>query len=511
MSESPIDLDSILEGSQQLAAGLSEQLRLDHSFTETLGAFINEDDPVLALCLWMQPFDGEQPGASKKIKLYLSQTIALLDQLISEQLNAILHHEKFQQLESGWRGISKLTETASTCNNVKVRILDVSWREVSKDISRAADFDQSALFNLIYSQEFGIAGGEPFGALLGDYYVSHRPSARHPNDDVDTLRGMAQIAAASFAPFICAGSPELFGLDDFNALANPINFDTLFQQQEYIPWHSLRAMDDTRFIGIVIPQVLMREPYKNKILSDNALLFNEDVSYKDNSRYLWGNACYAMGAVLIREFGDVGWFSHIRGAPRDHSGGGLVTDFPCIDYGTDSHGVAQKIMTQVIITDNKERLLSDYGFLSLCDCYDTPFAAFQSCPSIQKPRQYDSKSTTANARMGAMLQQVLCASRFAHYIKVMIRDKVGSFTTDIECERLLQNWLNDYTTGRDDLDWDALSRYPLQSTRVQVRELPGKPGVYSSVIHLKPHYIVDQLVSELKLTTELSQPGFGTV
>lgn len=511
MSEPPIDFDSLLEGSQQLNAGLSDQLPLDSLLANNISVFVDEEDPACALRHWMQQFDSEQIGGSKKVKLYLSQYIALLDQLISEQLNVILHHEKFQRLEASWRGIEKLAHTASGYGNVKVRMLDVSWKEVAKDIDRAADFDQSALFNIIYSQEFGIAGGEPFGALLGDYEVTHRPSKRHPIDDISTLRGMAQVAAASFAPFIVGGSPELFGLDSFDTLGHPLNFDSIFRQDEYIAWRGLRDMSDSRFIAVTLPQVLMREPYKNKVLRGSALLFNEEVSYKDNSRYLWGNACYAMGVVLIREFGDVGWFSHIRGAPRDHAGGGLVTDFPCLDYGTDSRGVAQKIMTQVVITDGKERELNDHGFLSLCDCYDAPFAVFQSCPSIQKPKQHDTAAATANARMGAMLQQILCASRFAHYIKVMIRDKVGSFTTDIECERMLQSWLNDYTTGRDDLDWDALSRYPLQSARVQVRELPGKPGHYTSIIHLKPHYIVDQLVSELRLTTELSQSGFGTV
>lgn len=511
MSEPTNELDRMLEANQQSNTALGHELPMNKFLPDGFNAFIREKDPVEALKVWMHQFDHQPSTNSRKIKLYLSRYITLLDQLINEQINVIIHHEKFQRLEASWQGIDKLVSTASAYSNVKLRMLDVSWREVSKDLDRAADFDQSALFNLIYNQEFGTAGGQPYGALLGDYQVSHRPSSRHPTDDIATLRGIAEVAAASFAPFICAASPELFGLDDFETLGGPLNFDNIFRQQEYIPWRSLRKLDDSRFIAITLPQVLMRKPYENEVLRDSGLLFNEDVSYQDNSRYLWGNACYAMGVVLIREFGDVGWFSHIRGAPRDHMGGGLVTDFPTINYGTDSNNVAQKIMTEVVITDCKERELSDYGFLPLCDCYDTPFAAFQSCPSIQEPKQYDSRSETANAHMSAMLQQVLCASRFAHYIKVMIRDKVGSFTTDSECQRMLQDWLNNYTTGRDDLGWDALSRYPLKSARVQVRELPGKPGLYTSVIHLKPHYIVDQLVSELKLTTELGHSGFGNI
>lgn len=511
MSEPSIDLDSLLEGNQQPNAGLSDRFPLDSFLANNLGAFVREQDPVKAFALWIKEFDYERRTGTKKIGLYLAQHIGLIDQLINEQLNEILHHEKFQRLEASWRGIEKLSNVTSLYSNIKIRMLDISWKEVSKDIDRAADFDQSSLFNLVYNQEFGIAGGEPYGVLLGDYQVSHRPCRQHPTDDVNTLRGMAQIAAASFAPFICGASAQLFGLDNFDMLGQPLNLDNIFRQQEYASWLSLRKMEDSRFLAVTLPQVLMRKPYKNKVLQGSKLLFNENVNYKDSSRYLWGNACYAMGMVLIREFGNVGWFSHIRGAPRDHVGGGLVTDFPCIDYGTDSPGVAQKIMTQVVITDSKERMLNEHGLLSLCDCYDTPYAAFQSCPSLQQPKQHTSKAITANARMSAMLQQVLCASRFAHYIKVMIRDKVGSFTTDLECERMLQHWLNEYTTARDDLNWDALSRFPLRSARVQVREMPGKPGIYTSIIHLKPHYIVDQLVSELRLTTELSQSGFGTV
>lgn len=513
MTESPVDFESLLDNSQQADRPYCGARPLSTFTHETLSAFIHQEDPVLAFTQWVEGFSAPEHNTARNkanLSQYLSRIIALIDQQVCEQLNAILHHQKFQTLEASWRGLEKLVASAWGSHNIKIRLLDVSWREVAKDIDRAADFDQSALFNLIYSQEFGIAGGQPYGVLLGDYQISHRPSARHPNDDINTLRGMAQISAAAFTPFICSGSPELFGLEDFETLGQPMNLDNIFRQDEYLPWRRLRAIDDARFLGITLPQMLMRQPYKNKLLHQSSLLFNENVDYKDSSRHLWGNACYALGIVLLREFADVGWFSHIRGAPRDHQGGGLVSDLPALDYGTDSAAVAQKIVTQVIITDDRERSLSELGFLALCDCYDTPFAVFQSCPSLQLARQYQDKSATANARMGAMLQQVLCASRFAHYIKVMIRDKVGSFTTDKECERMLQNWLNDYTTGRDDLEWDALSRYPLRSARVQVREQAGKPGIYSSIIHLQPHYIVDQLVSELRLTTELSISGISS-
>ncbi|TQV66949.1 type VI secretion system contractile sheath large subunit [Exilibacterium tricleocarpae] len=476
---------------------------------DLISRFLSEPDPAQAIALWIENFAATGTVTGLSTSAWLSRQIALLDELVNEQLNCILHQPKLQQLESGWRGLWRLADTASHYSGVKLKVLNISWREVSKDIDRASDFDQSQLFQLIYSQEFGTAGGEPFGVLLGDYQVSHRPFAGHPYSDIPTLRGLAQIAAAAFAPFICAATPQLFGIDDFETLGQPINFQEVFRQREYIQWRSLRELEDARFLGVCLPRIIMRKPYTAHLVSYGGLLFNEQCE-GDSGNYLWGNPCYAFGTVLIREFGEVGWFAHIRGVPRDYYGGGLVTGFPAIDYGLDSPGTATKILTEMVITDNNERQLSELGLMCLCHCYDTEFAAFQSCPSVQKARQFQGKAETANARISAMLQQVFCASRFAHYIKVMIRDKVGSFAGPGDCEQLLQEWFNRYATAREDLKWDMLARYPLRSARVQVRELPGKPGSYTSIIHLKPHYIVDHLVSELKLTTELALSGFGT-
>ena len=511
MPDNTANLDTLLENtSQSDQLGSQPADSKDYDFA-LLRQFVMERDFVECLRLWKEAFSISDTPEKVRTKAWLNIQISLIDELINEQLNLIIHHKRFQQIESGWRGIWYLVDTASRYSNVKVKVLDVSWKEVTKDIERASDFDQSQLFHLVYSQEFGIAGGQPFGVLLGDYQVSHRPFAGHRYNDIPTLRGLAQIAAASFAPFICSAAPQLFGIDDYDTLGQPIDFHNIFRQQEYIQWRSLRDLDDSRFLALCIPGILMRKPYNTRLGSYNGLLFKEECDGPNHENYLWGNACYAFGTLLIREFGDVGWFAHIRGVPRDYYGGGLVTAFPAVSYRTDSADTTHKIVTQVVITDQNERQLSELGFLPLCQCYDTPFAAFQSCASLQSPKVYQGKAETANARISAMLQQVFCASRFAHYIKVMIRDKVGSFTSDIECERMLQEWFNQYATSRDDLQWEMLARYPLRSARVQVRELPGKPGTYSSIIHLKPHYIVDHLVSELKLTTELSLAGFGTV
>ena len=440
----------------------------------------------------------------------MSCQIAQIDEQINELINNILHHPKFQQLESSWRGLWSLVDQSSQSRMTKVRVLDITWKEVSKDIERAPDITQTHLFRLVYNEEFGMAGGEPYGVLLGDYQVAHHSYPGHPFDDVTTLQGLSQIAAAAFSPFICSAAPQLFGLDHFDELGLPLSLSDLFQQQEYIRWQSLRKSEDSRFLAITLPGIMIREPYRSDRISptsnnrSDSLNFIENSSEKGVSGYLWANACYAFGCNLIREFGDVGWFAHIKGVPRDYYGGGLVTYHQSQDFQTDSSGTAHKILTPVLITDSVERELSDLGLTALSHCHDTPYAAFHSCPSMHLSRKYKSKSATANDQISGMLQQVLSASRFAHYIKIMIREKIGQFITAKECERYLQKWLDKYCTGREDLKWEMLARYPLREARVEVREQPGSAGSYHSTIYLRPHYSADHLVSELRLTTELA-------
>ncbi|MET4696836.1 type VI secretion system contractile sheath large subunit [Endozoicomonas lisbonensis] len=464
-----------------------------------LQRFLLEPDDVRALAIWFNEISSFSGGDPKD---WLSSEIARIDAEINQLLHNILHHPKFQKLESSWRGLWHLVDIASQFSTTQVRVLDVSWKEITRDIDRAPDITQTRLFRLVYSEEFDMAGGEPYGILLGDYQVSHRPYPGYPYDDVFTLQGMAQIAAAAFAPFVCSASPQLFGLDDYEALGLPIQYDTLFQQKEYLRWRKLREGDDSRFLAVTLPSIMMRQPYRAG--EHEGLSYAEEHHLDEVNGYLWGNACYAFGSVLLREFGEAGWFAHIRGVPRDYYGGGLVTSFQPQDYRTDSPETASKILTPVLVTDAMERELSDLGIMSLCHCHDTPFAAFHSCPSLHAPKKFQDKSATANDRVSSMLQQVLSASRFAHYIKIMIRNKVGQFITAGDCERYLQEWLNGYSSGRDDLQWEALARYPLRGSRVEVREVPGSAGVYHSTIYLRPHYSADHLVSELRLTTELA-------
>lgn len=492
MSESESPIEQLIAATEQISAA------------DSLDIFLREDDPARALQAYVNGYGGSE----LPIGLWLNRQIALIDELVNEQLNTILHHPQLQALEARWRGLLALAEEAAPFDNVRIRLLDISWREVCRDIDRAAEFDQSQLFHLIYNNEFGSPGGQPFGVLIGDYNVAHRPYEGHPYDDVDTLRGLAQIAAAAFAPLIVAAAPQLFGVDDFADLSPTINFDSIFRQAEYLKWRALRDLEDSRFLAVTLPGVLLRHPYRDERHNALGLHFRENCGSRGGRDYLWGNAAFAFGTILLREFGETGWFSHIRGMPRDFLGGGMITHFAPLPQAA-SGGQRHHPLTPALITDNMERTLTDLGLMSLCHCYETPFAAFYSCPSLQQPKQHSDKGATANARISAMLQQVLCAARFAHHVKVLIRDKVGSFMTEKDCERYLQQWLDRYVTGRDDLSWEMRARYPLRSARVQVREHPGKAGSYSCIIHLKPHYVSDQLISELKLITELASVAAG--
>ena len=490
---------------QQQALSLDDILGR-RAYITNLDEFLAEKDIQQALLYWLTEFSHVGTIKSKvDIQAAIQRSINALDHLINDQLNIIIHHPKFKKLESSWRGLWCLAAQSEGSKNIKIRVLDISWAELVKDMARALEFDQSHLFQKVYNEEYGTPGGEPYGVLIGDYEISHRPSLRHPHDDISTLEGIAQVASASFAPFIAGASCELFGLDDFSSLGSPLKFRSIFSQQEYIPWRSLRNKADSRFIGLTLPKILMRLPYRTTPGSYKGIFFYEK-SYKSaTEHYLWGNAAYGFASILIREFANVGWFGHIRGVPRDQIGGGLLTNLPVDCFTTDKDDIAFKPVTDVVITDSVERELSDLGLMPLCQCYDTPFAAFYSNQSIQKPKRQDSEDADTNAKLSAMLQHVLCGSRFAHYLKVMIRDKIGSLITAHDCEDYLRDWLHKYSTGREDLEWEEQARYPLREAAVRVREHPDKPGTFVCIIHLVPHYQLDQMVSELELVTELVQ------
>jgi type VI secretion system protein ImpD len=446
------------------------------------------------------------PSARRKDELIrrIGREIAGLDAAISTQVNAILHHPALQKLEGSWRGLHYLVSQVPEGARIKVRVLDVSWKELTRDLSRAIEFDQSQLFKKVYSQEYDMPGGEPFGVLIGDYEIRHQPNATTRTDDLAALRSVASVAAAAFAPFVAAAHPALLDLTEFAELELPLNLPRTFSQAEYIPWNSFREAEDARFIGLTLPRVLMRPPYRDDGGRTDGFRFREEVGGPDREKYLWGNAAYAFGAVLVRAFADSGWFAAIRGAAD-----GLAPNLPAPSFGLDRPGVAPRPPTDAVVTDATEKEIGELGFIPLCACQDAGLAAFYGNQSVQKPAKFDRPEATANARLSSMLQYILCAARFAHYVKVMTRDKVGSFKGPAECEDYLRRWLQNYTTANDDAGPDLKARHPLREARVQVREHPDKPGSYMCVAHLRPHFQLDQLSGGVRLVTELRPAAPG--
>lgn len=457
-----------------------------------------------ALALWLRwKAPAGLPRDREQLLRMLARDIAGIDALLSEQVDAILHHPEFQRLEASWRGLRSLVEQIDPEeHNVRIRVLSVSWAELARDLERAGEFDQSQLFRKVYSAEFDMPGGTPYGLLLGDYEIRHTVSPEGVND-LRVLERIAEVAAAAWAPFIAAAHPALLGLDSFADLQFPLNLPRTFEQLEYLKWRAFRDSEDSRFVGLVIPRVLRRLPYDDDGSRCDGFRYREDVAGPDARKYLWGTAVYAFGAVVVRSFAHSGWLASIRGVQRGIEGGGLVTGLPVHWFSTHRPGLVPKPPTDVIIHDRQEPELSELGFIPLCACPDTPYAAFYAAHAVQKPRKYSDSAATLNAKVSAMLPYLLCASRFAHYIKVMLRDKVGTFAEPEECEDFLHQWIHQYVTADPEASPEVKARLPLREARIQVRPNPAKPGTFRCVAHLWPHYELDELTTTLRVATEV--------
>lgn len=436
---------------------------------------------------------------AKDLEATISARIADIDALLSRQLNEIMHAQEFQRLEASWRGLHYLVHQSETSTMLKIRVLNVSKDDLRKDLEKAAEFDQSALFKKIYEEEYGTFGGVPFGALIGDYELG-----RHPQD-VALLEKISNVAAAAHAPFIAAASPQLFNLDSFTDLGGPRDLAKIFDTVEYAKWKSFRESEDSRYVGLVLPHILMRLPYGPETAPVEAFNFKEDVDGKEHSKYLWGNASYALAARLTDAFAQYGWCAAIRGV----EGGGLVEGLPTHTFTTDEGEVALKCPTEIAITDRREKELSDLGFIPLVHCKGRDYAAFFGAQSCQKARKYDTDAANANARLSTQLQYIMAISRFAHYLKAMMRDKIGSFMTRRDCESFLNRWINNYVLGTEEAGQEMKARYPLREARIDVSEVSGKPGVYKAVAFLKPHFQLDELTVSLRLVAELPPPAKG--
>jgi type VI secretion system protein ImpC len=432
---------------------------------------------------------------TKDMETAINTRIAEIDRLVSSQLNEIMHAEEFQKLEGSWRGLNHLVMNSETGTMLKIRVFNVSKKDLLKDLERAAEFDQSALFKKIYEEEFGMFGGHPYGAMVGDYEFSNHPQ------DIALLEKISQVAAAANAPFIGAASPQLFGWDNYQDLTEVRDLAKIFDRTEYAKWRSFRDSEDSRYVGLTLPRTLARLPYGKETVPTETFNFEEDVSGKEHNRYLWSNAAYSFGTRLTDAFAKYQWCASIRGV----EGGGLVDSLPTHTFMTDEGDVALKCPTEIGITDRREKEFSDLGFIPLVHCKNTDYAAFFGAQSCQKAKKYDLDAANANARLSTQLQYMLAVSRFAHYIKAMMRDKIGSFMSRAECEQFLNQWINQYVLGGDLGGQELKARKPLSEARIEVSEVAGKPGVYKAVAFLKPHYQLDELTVSLRLVAELPQ------
>jgi len=430
---------------------------------------------------------------SKDAEAMINARIAQIDHLISIQLNEILHHEQFQKLEAAWRGLKYLMDQSETSSNLKIKVLNASKKELLRDLQRAPEFDQSALFKKIYEEEFGIFGGSPFAGIVGDYEFGRGP------EDIELLEKISNVAAASHAPFLSAASPDMFNLESFTQLDAPRDMGKIFDTTEYAKWKSFRASEDSRYVALTCPRILMRLPYGKETKPIEGFSYEEHVSGTDHSKYLWGNAAFALASRMTKAFALYGWCAAIRGV----EGGGLVDGLPVHNFYTDSGDVAMKCPTEAPITDRREKELADLGFAPLVHCKGTDYAAFFSVQSCNKPKLYDSDAANANARLASQLPYIMATSRFAHYLKAMMRDKIGSFTSRTECERWLNKWITNYVTPDETASAATKAQFPLREARVEVMEIPGKAGAYRAVAFLRPHFQLDELTVSLRLVAEL--------
>ncbi len=434
---------------------------------------------------------------AKDAEMMINARIAQIDHLLSLQLNEIMHHPAFQKLEGSWRGLKYLMDNSETGVGLKIRVLNASKKELLRDIEKAPEFDQSALFKKIYEEEYGVFGGAPFGALVGDFEFG-----KHP-EDMALLEGMSHVAAQAHAPFISGTAPDLFNLESFTSLDAPRDLAKIFDSTEYAKWKGFRQSEDSRYVALALPRTLGRLPYGADTKPIEEFRYEEHVDGTDHSKYLWTNAAYSLASKMTQSFSLYGMCVAMRGV----EGGGLVEGLPTHTFATDDGDLALKCPTEVPITDRREKELADLGFVPLVHCKGTDYAAFFSVQSCQKAKTYDTDSANANARLSTQLPYIMAVSRFAHYLKAMMRDKIGSFMSREEAENFLNRWITKYVTPDDSASPATKAERPLREARIDVSEVPGKPGVYRAVAFLRPHFQLDELTVSLRLVAELPAPA----
>lgn len=436
---------------------------------------------------------------NKNLTVTINNAIAAIDKALSAQLSAIMQSEKFQKLEGSWRGLQHLVSNTETSSQLKIRMLNISKKELTRDLEKAVEFDQSQIFKKIYESEFGTAGGEPYSALIGDYEFSSHP------DDVGLLTNMSNIAAAGFCPFITASAPQMFGFESFTELSKPRDLEKIFESAEYIKWRSFRDSEDSRFVVLTMPRVLARLPYGKNTKPIEAFNF-EEVKVEGGPKhddYCWMNAAYAMGAVLTKSYAEYGWCTTIRGA----EGGGKVEGLHSHVFVSDDGDMDQKCPTEIGITDRREAELSKLGFLPLCHYKSTDYAVFFGAQTTQKPKKTNDPDANSNAEISARLPYIMATSRIAHFLKVMARDKIGSFMEPADAEEWLNKWISNFVNASPTASADMKARYPLAEAKIEVREIPGQPGSYSAIAWLRPWLQMEELTTSLRLVAKIPKAG----
>lgn len=465
----------------------ADGMALDEEGTKTFMGLLGQFAVDVA-----KTFEGADP---KGFGALIDNKVAEIDRILGAQLDVIMHSPGFQRLEATWRGLNYLVMRTETGVMLKLRVLNASKKDLLDDLTKAVEFDQSGLFKMIYEAEYGTYGGQPFSMLMGDYEFG-----RHP-DDTTLLFKIAEVAAAGHAPFIAAAYAKLFDLGSFEDLSKPRDLQKIFESVELVSWRGFRESEDSRYVTLALPRVLLRLPYGPETSPCEGVNYEEDVGTNDTSKFLWGNAAYILAERITNAFALYGWTAAIRGV----EGGGLVTGLPAYTYKSDEGDVEMICPTQVAITDRREKELNDLGFMAICHCKGSNKAAFFGGQSTNLPKKYLSDIANANAQISSMLPYVLAASRFAHYIKVIMREKVGSFLTRGNVEAYLNSWIGQYILLDEGAAQDVKAAYPLSAAKIDVTDVPGKPGSYKATLFLRPHFQLEELTTSIRLVAEL--PG----
>lgn len=488
-------MSNVKTSNQNSAASVEQSSLLEQAISAT-----KQTDRTRAEALLSVLVDEAVSGTvkwDKSLVNTIEQAIKKLDQTMSTQLATVMHDESFKKLEGSWRGLNYLVKNTATSGSMRIRMLQANKRELYKEMDKAPDYDQSMLFKSVYDNEFGMAGGEPYGVMIGDYEFTNS------NEDMELIRKISNVAAAAFCPFIGAADSTLMGLNDWSELSNPRDLEKIQTSQEFAKWRGFRETEDSRFVTMAMPRVLARLPYGKATRPADTFDFEETSGRMAHEDYCWMNAAYVLGERITNAMTKYNWATAIRGA----EGGGKVENLPLHIFPSDEGDLDSQCPTEVGITDRREAELSKLGFLPLCHYKNTDYAVFFGSQTTQKPKKYDTPDASANAEISARLPYLLATARFAHYLKVMARDKIGSFMEASDCEKWLNKWINQYVNANAGANQELKAKYPLAEARVEVKEVPGKPGSYNAVAHLRPWLQFEELTTSMRLVAQIPELG----